>query len=178
MDQPIARHRVWLVASFWRALVRPLLFPLLAWQDAQQRARAPASRSPGSSPSQARTRRGGNARSHVGTGGIRRRDLAGTGPRTGRVPASSRAGGEARLSVRGKRARWIAFTTVVTSRPSRAARVALVASSSLCAQTASRASHLDETAAADIALSQDDRRRIDEILSAAAPVVGPSPEGM
>jgi aryl-alcohol dehydrogenase-like predicted oxidoreductase len=41
------------------------------------------------------------------------------------------------------------------------------------------ASHLDETAAAaDIVLSHDDRRRIDEILSAAVPVVGPSPEGM
>jgi aryl-alcohol dehydrogenase-like predicted oxidoreductase len=44
---------------------------------------------------------------------------------------------------------------------------------------ARRASHLDQTAAAaDIVLSEDDRRRIDEILSAAVPVVGPSPEGM
>jgi aryl-alcohol dehydrogenase-like predicted oxidoreductase len=44
---------------------------------------------------------------------------------------------------------------------------------------ATRASHLDETAAAaEIALTRDDRRRIDEILSAAVPVVGPSPEGM
>jgi aryl-alcohol dehydrogenase-like predicted oxidoreductase len=41
------------------------------------------------------------------------------------------------------------------------------------------ASQLDETAAAaDLALSQEDRRRIDEILSEGVPVVGPSPEGM
>jgi aryl-alcohol dehydrogenase-like predicted oxidoreductase len=40
-------------------------------------------------------------------------------------------------------------------------------------------SHLGETAAAaDITLSEDDRREIDRILADAAPVVGPSPEGM
>jgi aryl-alcohol dehydrogenase-like predicted oxidoreductase len=44
---------------------------------------------------------------------------------------------------------------------------------------ARRASHLDETAAAaGIGLSREDRGHIDEILSAALPVVGPSPEGM
>ena len=38
--------------------------------------------------------------------------------------------------------------------------------------------HLDGTAAADLELSKDDMKRIDEILSEAVPVTGPSPEGM
>jgi aryl-alcohol dehydrogenase-like predicted oxidoreductase len=44
---------------------------------------------------------------------------------------------------------------------------------------ARRRSHLSETvAAADMTLSEQDRQEIDRILANAAPVVGPSPEGM
>ena len=44
---------------------------------------------------------------------------------------------------------------------------------------ARRPAHLDETAAAaDVTLSDEDRREIDRILAGAVPVVGPSPEGM
>ncbi|MFG2981411.1 aldo/keto reductase [Streptomyces sp. NPDC048258] len=42
-----------------------------------------------------------------------------------------------------------------------------------------RAEHVDESlAAADISLSEEDRAEIDKIMAAAAPVAGPSPEGM
>jgi aryl-alcohol dehydrogenase-like predicted oxidoreductase len=44
---------------------------------------------------------------------------------------------------------------------------------------ARRPSHLDETvAAADLTLSIEDRRQVNRILVDAAPVIGPSPEGM
>ena len=44
---------------------------------------------------------------------------------------------------------------------------------------ARRPAHLEATAAAaDVELSADDRREIDQILAGAVPVVGPSPEGM
>jgi len=44
---------------------------------------------------------------------------------------------------------------------------------------ARRPAHLDDTtAAAEVTLSDEDRREIDRILAGAVPVVGPSPEGM